>query len=145
MKVKLTAQEILHLEQYLKAGTRNIRKEKRAKILLSLHQGLTQKQAAQQAGVCQATVTYLLNRYKQEDFNAIKALEEAPRPGRSRKIGSVEEAHITALACSKPPAGHSKWTLRLLRDQAVELRYIPVGVSPETIRSCLKKAHLSLG
>lgn len=54
------------------------------------------------------------------------------------------EAHLVALSCSEPPAGFSRWTLRLLADKAVELQYID-SISHETIRRVLKKTKLSLG
>lgn len=53
------------------------------------------------------------------------------------------EAHIIALACSDPPEGYSKWTLRLLADKTVELGYIE-SISHVTVSSVLKKMNLSL-
>ena len=145
MKVKLAAEEVQQLEHYIRTGTRSVRKVKRAKVFLALHQGLYLKQAAQQAGVSLATVTNLIKRYRQLETDVMKALEDAPHPGRGIRIGAAEEAAITALACSQAPAGNSHWSLRLLRDKAVELNYIPAGTSHETVRSYLKKAGLSLG
>jgi hypothetical protein len=49
-----------------------------------------------------------------------------------------QEAHLIALACSNPPAGRSRWTLRLLAERFVELGHVE-SVSHETIRSVLKK------
>ena len=61
-----------------------------------------------------------------------------------KKADGEFEAHIIALCCSDPPEGYAKWSLRLLADKAVELKYID-SVSYETIRRVLKKTNLSLG
>ncbi len=60
----------------------------------------------------------------------------------NRKKREVE-AHIIALACSDPPEGYSKWTLRLLADKSVELGYIS-SISYGTVSNILKKTNLSL-
>ena len=54
------------------------------------------------------------------------------------------EAHVVALACSAPPAGAARWTIRLLSNQVVALTDLD-SISRETIRQILKKTHLSLG
>ncbi len=57
---------------------------------------------------------------------------------RHRKLDGEQEAHLIALACSKPPAGRRRWTVRLLTTQFVELGYTD-RVAPETVRQTLKK------
>lgn len=64
--------------------------------------------------------------------------------GRERIIQGDEEAHLVALTCGEPPAGQSRWTLRLLAEEMVKLEYVDT-VSHETIRTVLKKMNLSLG
>ena len=59
------------------------------------------------------------------------------------KVTGEVEAHVVALACGEPPAGYSKWTLRLLADRTVELGYID-SISHVTISAILKKTSLSL-
>jgi hypothetical protein len=54
------------------------------------------------------------------------------------------EAHLIALACGEPPKGFARWSLRLLADKLVELRYTE-DISYETVRRTLKKTNLSLG
>ena len=54
------------------------------------------------------------------------------------------EARLTVLACSAPPAGQRRWTLRLLAEQLVALEYVD-EVSHVTVGEWLKKTHLSLG
>jgi len=59
-----------------------------------------------------------------------------------KKADGDFEAHIIALSCSKPPEGFLRWSLRLLADRAVELKYID-SISRETVRRVLKKTNLS--
>lgn len=66
------------------------------------------------------------------------ALERTPRAMPPRKVDGRVEAHLTKLACSAPPEGRSRWTLRLLADKAVELGLVD-SLSHETVRRTLKK------
>ena len=62
----------------------------------------------------------------------------------AKKADGDFEAHLIALSCSDPPEGFTRWSLRLLADQVVQLQYID-KVSHETIRQVLKKTNLNLG
>ena len=64
--------------------------------------------------------------------------------GRKRLLDGSAEAHLIALACSNPPEGRCQWTLQLLADKMVELRYTDT-VSYETVRRVLKKTNSNLG
>jgi hypothetical protein len=55
-----------------------------------------------------------------------------------RKLDGEAEAHLIALACSTPPEGRGRWTLSLLADWMVELKYVD-SVGRETVRQTLKK------
>jgi transposase len=66
------------------------------------------------------------------------ALYDRPRPGSRRKLDGRQEAHLVALACSTPPAGRDRWSLRLLADRLVELGILET-VSYATVRRVLKK------
>ncbi|MCC5905360.1 MAG: helix-turn-helix domain-containing protein, partial [Balneolaceae bacterium] len=60
------------------------------------------------------------------------ALYGAPRQrSHDRKMDGDAEAHLVALSCRKPPKGYTKWSLRLLADKMVELRYVD-SISHET-------------
>jgi Homeodomain-like domain len=61
---------------------------------------------------------------------------------RPRKLDGEQEAHLIALACSQPPAGRRRWTVRLLATKFVELGYTD-RVAPETVRQTLKKTNRS--
>lgn len=74
------------------------------------------------------------------------ALVRKPRetPGREIKITGEVEARITQLACSKPPSGHARWTLRLLANHLVEIKVIET-ISHQSVGTVLKKVNSSLG
>ena len=63
-----------------------------------------------------------------------------------RKLDGSAEAHLIALACSQPPEGRSRWTLRLLADRLVTLEQVEIdSVSYQTVRRVLKKTNSSRG
>lgn len=62
----------------------------------------------------------------------------------AKKVDGDFEAHLIALSCGDPPEGFARWSLRLLADKAVELKYID-GVSHETVRRILKKTNSNHG
>jgi hypothetical protein len=88
------------------------------------------------------TVTQTYKRFLQAGLEA--ALSDRPRPGSRRKLAGRQEAHLVALACSTPPAGRDRWSLRLLADRLVELGLIET-VSYATVRRVLKKNHAQTG
>jgi transposase len=126
----------------LKKGVHSVRSLKRGQILLSLHQGKHPKQVVEQVGVSLATVYNIAQRYKQEGLEA--ALREKPRPGQPSKFDKALQAQLTALACSPAPEGHCRWTLRLLADKLVELRWVD-SISHQAVAQQLKKTRSSLG
>ena len=71
------------------------------------------------------------------------ALIERPRPGKERKLDGKQEAHLIAVACSNPPQGHSYWTLQLLVNEVVELKFAD-SISLESVRQILKKRTQTL-
>ena len=80
------------------------------------------------------------------EVGALEALQRKPRatPGREVKITGEVKARITQLACSKPPAGYARWTLRLIADHLVELEVIE-SISRQSVGTVLKKANSSRG
>jgi transposase len=86
-------------------------------------------------GVCPATVQNVRTRYRTGGLDA--ALHDKPRSGQPRQVTPREEAYITTIACSTPPAGRSHWTIRLVTDRLVELS--GTELSTESVRQVLKK------
>lgn len=119
----------------LAKGTVNARVARRASALLQLHQGLELNKIAANLGVVYQTVADWRDKYF---AHGLDFLVDKPRSGRPAFFDGLERARITALACSEAPAGHARWTLRLLADKAVELRLV-VRISPSKVRAILKK------
>lgn len=112
------------------------RAQTRARILLLLHRGRTPDEAAAALQVGVATVFNIKRRYLSEGLAA--ALHDKPRSGKPARIDGVARAKITALACSEAPAGHARWTLRLLADKAVKFGLVS-AISHNTVKAVLKK------
>ena len=88
------------------------------------------------------TVGCVRRRCLQEGIQA--ALYDKPRPGSAPKITGDIEAQLTVLACSNPPEGYARWTVRLLADKVVELGLVET-IHYTTVATRLKKTKLSPG
>jgi homeodomain-containing protein len=66
-----------------------------------------------------------------------------PRVTKPPTLTGTDEAHLIALACSAPPTGRERWSVRLLAAEFVTIEGIPV--SRELVRRTLKKARSSRG
>ena len=112
-----------YLEALLRKGTMGVKQFKRATALLELDRGKPITAIAQTLGVSRSAVSRWAKRYRHE---RLQMLHDQPRSGRPVEINGEQRTKVTALSCSKPPEGHSRWTLwtlRLLADKAVELEY----------------------
>ena len=139
--VDLNDQEREHLLEVTRHGKSSARKIKRAHMLLKADQDLSDVQIAQAVDTSRATVLRTRKRFVEEGLDA---LNERPRSGQPNKLDGKQQAHIIALACSEPPQGHARWTLRLLAAKVVQLNFAE-SISPETIRKMLKKTNSSPG
>ena len=99
----------------------------------------TDEQLARVLAVGTSTVFRVKRKFVEESLEA--ALAEEPRPGGARKSSARQDAALIALACTKPPQGCSKWTLRLLADMWVELSELD-DVSFGTVRRRLDESEL---
>lgn len=140
--VDLTEEERERLLQLIRKGKPGARKVARANTLLLADEGRTDREVADALHTGTATVGRVRKRFVEEGLEA--ALAERPRLGQRPKLTGKEEAHLIAVACSDPPAGHGRWTLRLLADQAVELG-LANSIARETVRQILKKQTSSPG
>lgn len=146
LHIELNQDERRELEQLIHSGSSPARMQTRARILLLSdrsqgHQRTDRAVAA--ATLCSvSTVRSIRCRYIEGGLPLV--LNDKGWPGAVPKLTGEVEAKLTMLACSEPPAGHARWTLRLLADQMVELGYID-EVSHVTVRDWLKKTNSSLG
>ena len=138
--VSLTGGELRSLTTLTRRGATAARVQTRARVLMLLHRGRTPDAVASALAVGVATVFNVKRRYLGEGLSA--ALHDKPRSGKPARIDGVARAKITALACSEAPAGHARWTLRLLADKAVELGIVS-AISHNTVRGVLRKTASS--
>jgi transposase len=139
--VKLNKQERQQLEKIVRSGKDKARKITRSRILLLAANGKTDQEIATALDVCLATIFNVRRRYSQEGLT--NALNEKERPGQPKRFKGKQLAKITAIACSKPPAGRARWSLRLLADYVIELDIVE-DISHQSIHNILKKTNLSL-
>ena len=140
--VKLTGDEQDELKQYLRKGKSSARSQTRARTLLLSDEGLEDDEIVETLKVSKSTVSRIRKRYCEGGLDF--ALHEMPRSGAPPKIDSRVEAQLTLLACSDPPEGRSRWTVRLLADRLVELEVVE-SISHMSVQRLLKKMKLSLG
>jgi putative transposase len=128
-----------HLLAITRRGRTKARTFKRASALLQLQAGHSLLQIAAALQVSRQSVARWRDHYLQ---TGLQALDEKPRSGRPVRIDGRQRARITALACSSPPPGRARWTLRLLADKVVELGYCG-SLSHTGVRQILKETNSS--
>ena len=146
--VRLSETERTELEALVKTGRAAARKRLHAQILLKADEG-EHGPAWSDAAISQAVEVGVrtVERVRQclVEAGLETALNGRPQARyKSPTLDGEHEAHLLAIACSAPPAGRTRWTLRLLADRMVELAYVDT-VSYETVRQVLKKMNLSRG
>lgn len=143
--VKLTDEQRQDLEKITSSGAHPAREIKRAQILLKSDQRekWSYEQIAAALDVSEVTIAKVRRAFAE---HGLEAALHRKRPDREYEhaLDGEGEAHLMALACSEPPKGRERWSLRLLQDRFVKLGYAD-SISHETIRRVLKKKKLSLG
>ena len=138
-RVELNQDERDELTALVSRGKHAVRKVKRAQVLLAADAGSTDQAIAETVGVSLSTVTRTKRHFVIGNLEC--ALNEAPRPGASRKLTGNEVALLVATACSGSPEGRARWTLELLAQQMVRLTEHD-SLSRETVRRRLEENHL---
>lgn len=90
-----------------------------------------------------STIERVRQRFIKEGIDAALSYRQG-RGRKQRRLDGEKEAHLLAIACSEPPQGQARWTLRLLADKMVELNHVE-SLCHETVRQTLKKTSFSLG
>ncbi len=144
--VELSKEQRETLQELTRCGTIKVRKYKRAQVLLLADESQTKgkkadAEIAEQVGVSPITVHRLRKRFVEEGLEA--TLTDKPRPGAPPKFSGKNRAKITALACSEPPEGYARWSLRLLANRLVEMDIVD-DISHDTVDRVLKKMNSSL-
>src|SRR5918997_6530063 len=145
-KVTLEPDERRDLEKLISRGKGAARRLAHARILLHADQGegrpgKIDAEIAEAVGVSVATIERVRQRFVEEGLEG--ALNPRPSPRLyPRKLDGAAEARLIALACSPPPDGRARWTLRLLAAKLVELEVFD-AVDDETVRRALEKTSCS--
>jgi transposase len=146
-KVTLTKEEREQLTEQTRSGKSTAAKFVYARALLLCDAGefgdpWKVTDVATALGVTSRTVEHLKQRFVEEGLEAALARKKQRKP-REVTFDGAFEARLTALACSKAPAGYQRWTVRLLADKLVELEIVE-SISTMTVHRSLKKMNYSL-
>ncbi len=148
-KVTLTKEERESLMANTRQGNHSAKKVIHSLILLNVDQGSYNESRQTNEQVCKVlkigmrTIDRVKKRFVMEGLDA--ALGAAPSSRiYEKKVDGDIEARLISIACSNPPEGFGRWSLRMLADRMIELNYVD-DISHETVRKVLKKTNLSLG
>ena len=146
--VSITSEERLLLEQLTKKGFAPAYKINHARILLKADTnqesgGWIDEAISKALDISIPTIERVRRLFVEQGIEA--ALTRAtPSNTKTRLLDGEREARLIAIACSQPPEGQARWTLRLLAERMVELEIVE-SISHETVRQTLKKTNLNLG
>ena len=141
-KIELPQDEVDRLKQFVSKGTKNAKEIQRAYVLLLTNKGKPENEIAEILEISRATVSNVKHRYREGGIE--NTIEDKPRPGQPKKYKEEQEAIIIAMACTDPPKGRKRWSLRLLTSE-LNKRSDMKTINRETVRLILKKAKLNLG
>ena len=146
--VKLTKDEVSELNAIVSKGSHSTHKFKAAYVLLNCDQGdysdkVANAQVSKVLGIGLRTMDRIKKRFLEEGLESVLKRRPTTRKYDIKVDGDVE-AKLVQLCCSEPPQGYARWSLRLLADKMVELKYID-SISHVTVGSVLKKTNLSPG
>jgi hypothetical protein len=148
-KVTLTKEERESLMANTRKGSHTAKKVIHSIILLNVDQGpfagisQTNEEVCKVLKIGMRTIDRIKQRFVLEGLDAALGVAPTSRIYR-KKIDGETEARLISIACSEPPKGFGKWSLRLLADRMIALDYVE-DISHETVRKVLKKTNLSHG
>jgi len=143
--VRLTGEERTQLTEIVSKGKAAAYKIKHAHLLLKVDANgpnWSDAQAAEAFSCAPRTVFSLRERFVEQGLEAALARKKQDRPSRDPILDKEKEARLIQLACSEPPSGHARWTLRLLASELVA-QGIVESISPPTVMRALKKTSSS--
>lgn len=137
--VKLSPEERDYLQGMISSGKHSAKKILRARVLLKADDSWPDRKIAEALEIHVITIERMRQQFVKEGFESFMTQRKSGRKY-LRKLDGKQEAQLTTIACSQPPEGRARWTLRLLADRMVQLDYID-SVSHETVRQVLKKMN----
>ena len=141
--VRLAPEERSELEALVRKGRTQAYRIKHANILLAVDADgphWTDEQTAQAFRCHKNTVSNVRQRFVEGGFEAALERKKQQRPSRTPILDGEGEARLIAIACSPPPRGRARWTLKMLADRLVELEVVD-SISDQTVRRRLKKTR----
>lgn len=148
-EIYLSEDEQAYLKSIVSAGIHNSHEITRARVLLLLDRSgksdhVRYKRTAEYTGISVQAVYNMRDEFlNNHDVEAYLKRKKRETPPIKPKVDGKLEAQIIAMACSKPPEGCSRWTVRLLAERAVSLNYVD-ELSHMTVQRLLKKRNISL-
>jgi len=141
-KVTLTRQEREELFQIIKKGRHTSQTYRNSYVLLNTDVGeysdkITNEEISKTLKIGMRTIDRVKKRFIEEGFDSCLSRKPTSREY-ERKIDGEVEAHLISISCGEPPRGFARWSLRLLADKMVELKYVE-NISHESVRTLLKK------
>jgi putative transposase len=134
LRIDVTKKDQKTLKQLLAGGVQPVRVVLRAVVLLQMAKGVRAPRIATVVPLTAQAIRKVGHRYRQGGLE--RALYEKERPGAAALLEDSQRQRIIAMACSDPPEGRARWTVRLLVEEAVKRRLVP-RVGRETVRVLL--------
>ncbi len=145
--VSLTPEERQILEHLTKKGKALAYQRNHAQILLKAdtnqeNGGWSDEAISKALDISVSTVERVRRLFVEQSLSAALS-RHSPSNTKKHKLDGEKEAYLIAMACSQPPEGQARWTLRLLAERMVQLDYVD-SISHETVRQVLKKTRSNL-
>jgi transposase len=148
--VILTAEDRGTLEGLIARGHTPARHLTHARILLKADEGSDapgqtwpDTRISDALQISRSTVSRVRTRFVEEGLEAA-LVNRRPKNTKAKKLDGSQEAHLIALACSEPPKGKKRWSVRLLAERFVRLECTEESISRELVRRTLKECHKDL-
>jgi transposase len=145
--VRLRDAEREQLATLIRKGSNPAQRLLKARILLKADvleagEGWSDNQIIEALATSASMVYRVRKQLVEEGLEAVLSRKPRAAPAVPRIFDGEKEAKLIALACSEPPTGRARWTLRLLENKVVELNIVD-RASDSTIGRTLKKTSLS--
>lgn len=141
IEFEMDDQTVSELRAVVRKGKRTVREVIRSELLLLAHEGRGNDEIADILHINRDTVLRVKKRFVQGGVD--RAIHDSPRPGQPVKYSDNAKAEVIALACSSPPKGRKRWSIRLLVEELVK-RPSFEWINREVVRMILKKRHKTL-
>ena len=139
LRVEVTTKDQKALRKLLRGGVQQVRVVLRAMALSQLAKGVSAPRIAGVVPLTPQAIRKIGHRYRQGGLE--EALYEKQRPGAAELLQDSQKQRIIAMVCSQPPDGQTRWTVRLVAQEAVKKKLVP-RAGRETIRVLLPSHDL---